>query len=151
GFLGIGEPLIYGVTLPLGRPFITACIGGAFGGATIGLLGQLAHQPIGATVVGPSGIALLPLITGGVWKYILGLLVAYLVGFLATYFFGVPRDAMDGDDAVDEAVSRNYGDPAFSGAYPTASYVAEPAGAAFVDNRGTAFVDDGGAPFVDNR
>ncbi|NUJ33067.1 PTS transporter subunit EIIC, partial [Pseudoalteromonas sp. 2103] len=24
GFLGIGEPLIYGVTLPLGRPFITA-------------------------------------------------------------------------------------------------------------------------------
>ena len=24
GFLGIGEPLIYGVTLPLGRPFFTA-------------------------------------------------------------------------------------------------------------------------------
>ena len=33
GIMGIGEPLIYGVTLPLGRPFITACIGGAFGGA----------------------------------------------------------------------------------------------------------------------
>ena len=31
--LGIGEPLIYGVTLPLGRPFITACIGGGIGGA----------------------------------------------------------------------------------------------------------------------
>ena len=28
GILGIGEPLIYGITLPLGRPFITACIGG---------------------------------------------------------------------------------------------------------------------------
>lgn len=27
GILGIGEPLIHGVTLPLGRPFITACIG----------------------------------------------------------------------------------------------------------------------------
>src|SRR5690625_1599105 len=26
GFLGIGEPLLYGVTLPLGRPFITARI-----------------------------------------------------------------------------------------------------------------------------
>lgn len=24
GILGIGEPLIYGITLPLGRPFITA-------------------------------------------------------------------------------------------------------------------------------
>ena len=31
--MGIGEPLIYGVTLPLGKPFISACIGGAFGGA----------------------------------------------------------------------------------------------------------------------
>lgn len=29
GFLGVGEPLIYGVSLPLGRPFVTACIGGA--------------------------------------------------------------------------------------------------------------------------
>ncbi|HLS60595.1 MAG TPA: PTS transporter subunit EIIC, partial [Virgibacillus sp.] len=33
GFLGIGEPLLYGVTLPLGRPFITACLGAAVGGA----------------------------------------------------------------------------------------------------------------------
>lgn len=38
GILGIGEPLIYGVTLPLGRPFITACIGGGIGGAVIGAL-----------------------------------------------------------------------------------------------------------------
>ncbi|GAA2912551.1 PTS transporter subunit EIIC [Streptomyces thioluteus] len=28
GLLGIGEPLIYGVSLPLGRPFVTACVGG---------------------------------------------------------------------------------------------------------------------------
>ena len=32
GLMGVGEPLIYGVTLPLGRPFIGACIGGALGG-----------------------------------------------------------------------------------------------------------------------
>ncbi|MDN8760319.1 permease, partial [Staphylococcus aureus] len=57
GFLGIGEPLIYGVTLPLGRPFITACIGGGIGGAVIGGIGH-----IGATAIGPSGISLLPLI-----------------------------------------------------------------------------------------
>jgi len=115
GFLGIGEPLIYGVTLPLGRPFVTACIGGAFGGAAIGLLGQLAHQPIGATVVGPSGIALLPLITGGIWRYIIGLLVGYAAGFLITYFFGVPKEAMYGDDAVDEAVARTNADAAYAG------------------------------------
>ena len=33
GLMGVGEPLIYGVTLPLGRPFIGACVGGAAGGA----------------------------------------------------------------------------------------------------------------------
>ncbi|MGQ0516461.1 PTS transporter subunit EIIC, partial [Bacillus sp. D-CC] len=33
GFLGIGEPLLYGVTLPLGKPFLTACLGAAVGGA----------------------------------------------------------------------------------------------------------------------
>ena len=47
GILGIGEPLIYGVTLPLGRPFITACIGGGIGGGqwwgyVLGLLGAYA-------------------------------------------------------------------------------------------------------------
>ncbi|CZX98693.1 PTS system IIB component%2C Glc family (TC 4.A.1)/PTS system IIC component%2C Glc family (TC 4.A.1) [Enterobacter ludwigii] len=28
GLLGIGEPLIFGVTLPLGKPFLGACLGG---------------------------------------------------------------------------------------------------------------------------
>ena len=39
GILGIGEPLIYGVTLPLGRPFVTACLGAAVGGAFQAVLG----------------------------------------------------------------------------------------------------------------
>lgn len=91
GILGIGEPLIYAVTLPLGRPFITACIGGGVGGAVIGAIGN-----IGATAVGPSGVALIPLIPDGMWwGYVLGLLAAYVGGFLATYFFGVPKEAME--------------------------------------------------------
>jgi PTS system sucrose-specific IIC component len=89
GFLGIGEPLIYGVTLPLGRPFITACIGGGIGGAVVGAFGN-----VGAIAIGPSGVALIPLITNGhILGYVLGLLAAYVGGFIATYFFGVPNDA----------------------------------------------------------
>lgn len=89
GFLGIGEPLIYGVTLPLGKPFITACIGGGIGGAVIGAMGG-----VGAIAIGPSGLALIPLITNGhQFAYILGLLAAYAGGFVATYFFGIPKDA----------------------------------------------------------
>lgn len=101
GILGIGEPLIYAVTLPLGRPFITACIGGGIGGAVIGGIGN-----IGATAIGPSGVALIPLIPDGMWwGYVLGLLAAYLGGFLATYFFGVPKEAMEPTE-LDEAGSQ---------------------------------------------
>ena len=34
---GITEPTVYGVTLPLKKPFIAACISGAIGGAIVGL------------------------------------------------------------------------------------------------------------------
>ena len=50
GFLGVGEPLIYGVTLPLGKPFLTAGLGAGFGGAFI-MLTQVA-----STTWGPSGL-----------------------------------------------------------------------------------------------
>ena len=99
GVLGVGEPLIYGVTLPLGRPFITACVGGAFGGAFIGVFNQLGTT-VGSTAIGPSGWALFPLTTGNqgigpaVAIYGFGLLVSYVAGFLATYFFGFSKQSL---------------------------------------------------------
>ncbi|MFJ3171776.1 PTS transporter subunit EIIC [Streptomyces roseus] len=99
GFLGVGEPLIYGVSLPLGRPFVTACVGGAAGGAFIGLFNQLG-APFGATAIGPSGWALFPLLDGpsglgpNLAIYAGGLLTGYLVGFVATYFFGFTRQML---------------------------------------------------------
>ena len=96
GFLGVGEPLIYGVSLPLGRPFITACVGGAFGGGFVGLLNQLGAE-VGSTAIGPSGWALFPLLAGDkglgemVAIYAGGLLVGYVTGFVATYYFGFTR------------------------------------------------------------
>lgn len=99
GFLGVGEPLIYGVSLPLGRPFITACIGGAFGGGFVGLCNQLGDA-VGSTAIGPSGWALFPLVKGNqsitttLVVYALGLAVGYLAGFLATYFFGFSKQML---------------------------------------------------------
>ena len=100
GILGIGEPLIYGVTLPLGRPFITACIGGGIGGGVLGALGG-----IGAIAIGPSGVALIPLIADGRWwGYVLGLLAAYVGGFVATYFFGIPKDKLAEQKLAEETI-----------------------------------------------
>jgi PTS system sucrose-specific IIC component len=106
GLLGVGEPLIYGVSLPLGRPFLTACAGGAAGGAFVGFFAMLGDK-VGATAIGPSGWALFPLLAGNrspaltAAIYGGGLLTGYLVGFLATYAAvrpgggdpGEPRDA----------------------------------------------------------
>ncbi|WP_330458494.1 PTS transporter subunit EIIC [Streptomyces sp. NBC_00820] len=96
GLLGVGEPLIYGVSLPLGRPFVTACVGGAAGGAFVGFFAMLGDK-VGATAIGPSGWALFPLLTGNrgpgtaIAVYGGGLLTGYAVGFAATYLFGFAR------------------------------------------------------------
>ncbi|MGM9559887.1 PTS transporter subunit EIIC [Anaerovibrio slackiae] len=81
GIMGIGEPLIYGVTLPLGRPFITACIGGAFGGAV-----QAAFS-IGSSAIGISGLPLTT-VTSQPLIYLLGILTSYIAGFSLTWLAG---------------------------------------------------------------
>lgn len=94
GLLGIGEPLIYGVTLPRLKPFITACLGGAVGGFFIGLVAWLG-LPVGLnTVFGPSGLVSIPLMTSsqgifaGMAVYVVGILISYIAGFILTWFFG---------------------------------------------------------------
>lgn len=80
GFLGVGEPLIYGVTLPLFVPFITAGIGAGFGGAYVML------TQVMSTAWGPSGLVAIPLMStpGGMKNYFIGLIVAYIAGFIIT-------------------------------------------------------------------
>lgn len=87
GILGVGEPLIYGVTMPLGKPFITAAIGGGLGGAFCALTG------VASVAFGPSGITAIPLIIPGkIMSYIIGLLISYIAGFIITWFFGIPKE-----------------------------------------------------------
>ncbi len=84
GILGIGEPLIFGVTLPLGRPFIGACLGGAVGGALI------CYWKV-ATVItfGISGLPLaLTIVSGKVMLYLAGILITVLAGFIFTWMMG---------------------------------------------------------------
>ena len=81
GIMGVGEPLIYGVTFPLGKPFIAACIGGSFGGAV------QANFMVGAATLGISGLPLAAT-TNNIAVYVVGLITAYLVGFAATWIIG---------------------------------------------------------------
>lgn len=81
GILGIGEPLIYGVTLPLGRPFLAACLGGACGGA------YQSYHLVGAAATGISGLPL-ALAANQVPIYLTGLAISYGAGFAAAWLIG---------------------------------------------------------------
>lgn len=81
GLLGVGEPLIYGVTLPMGKPFITAGLGAGFGGAYV----MLTH--VMSVAWGPSGLVAIPLMAGAaaMVNFFIGLVIAYVAGFIITY------------------------------------------------------------------
>lgn len=94
GLLGVGEPLIYGVTLPLGKPFLTAGLGAGFGGAFI-MVTQVA-----ATTWGSSGLLGAFVMTAGrggpvrsVLVYLLALVISYIGGYLIT-------DALYGEEEL---------------------------------------------------
>lgn len=92
GILGIGEPLIFGVTLPLGRPFITACLGAAIGGAFVGAVG------LGATGVYVSGILGIAIATNPL-HYVIAYTLAAVAGFVLTYMVAVPKNLLDSLEA----------------------------------------------------
>lgn len=90
GILGVGEPLMYAVTLPLVRPFVTACLGAGFGGALAALL----H--IGTVSQGVSGLfGLLIVVPGQQLGYVAAMLLAYAAGFVLTWFFGVDEQKIN--------------------------------------------------------
>ena len=81
---------MYAVTLPLMRPFVTACLGAGFGG----ILAALFH--VGTVSQGVSGLfGLLIVVPGQQLFYVLAMLAAYAGGFVLTWFFGVYEDRIN--------------------------------------------------------
>ncbi|WP_147680055.1 beta-glucoside-specific PTS transporter subunit IIABC [Actinomyces ruminicola] len=93
---GITEPGIYGVNLPLKRPFIAGCIGGAVGGAIIAIGGGAS-----SAFVFPSLIAMPALLQyGNVAATFVGIGVAVAIGFILAFVLGFNEADAD-SDAVD--------------------------------------------------
>ncbi|WP_129656990.1 beta-glucoside-specific PTS transporter subunit IIABC [Rothia halotolerans] len=97
GFLaGVTEPAVYGVNLPLKKPFIFGCIGGAIGSAIAAAGGSAADS-----FVLPSLLALPAYLTVGSFTALLtGIGVAVVVTFLLTLFFGMPKKDPEDDAAT---------------------------------------------------
>lgn len=89
GILGIGEPLIYGVTLPMMKPFVTAGLGAGFGGAFV----MVMHVMTAST--SPSGIlAVTHTLPQYMLYYVIGILISYVMGAIITYFAIPDKDVI---------------------------------------------------------
>lgn len=88
--LGITEPIMFAVNLPLVRPFAAAAIGGALGG------GFIAMMQVKAISLGLSALSLLAIIQeGDVLLYAAGFMIAFVSAFSAAWILGIPDGQAD--------------------------------------------------------
>jgi PTS system beta-glucosides-specific IIC component len=97
GFLaGVTEPAIYGVNLPLKRPFAFGIVGGAVGGALISAGGVASNAfALASSLSLPAlfGIGSVPLL-------VIGLIASIVIPFVLTMVFGFKEPEAEADDTT---------------------------------------------------
>ncbi|WP_347298091.1 beta-glucoside-specific PTS transporter subunit IIABC [Dolosigranulum savutiense] len=90
--VGITEPAIYGITLPMKTPFIISCIAGAIQGAYLGFFNIFGYT------MGGLGVFVYPRLinpeTGdlsGVYHALIATVIAIVISFTLTYITKVPK------------------------------------------------------------
>lgn len=103
GIFGVTEPAIYGITLPLKKPFIISCIAGGVGGAILAFANSAFYM------IGGLGIFGIPTFippTGGLgfsfWAVMIAIAVAFVLSFVLTYFFGLSKEHATADSASEK-------------------------------------------------
>ena len=103
GIFGVTEPAIYGILLPLKKPFIISCIAGGIGGAFYG------HFNFRKFILGGMGIFELPNMMnpdgtmGNIVVAFAGIAISMAVGFLLTLL--LYKDKKENDGKVQETVT----------------------------------------------
>ncbi|WP_057829820.1 beta-glucoside-specific PTS transporter subunit IIABC [Liquorilactobacillus cacaonum] len=99
GIFGITEPIIYGLTLKMKRPFICAVISGGIGGAIIGLF-----QAHASSFTLPSLLALPTYLGKGFDGVLIGITVAFFLAATLTYFFGFSKETTTIEEKEDNKI-----------------------------------------------
>lgn len=93
---GVTEAGLYGLSIPLRRPFAAGCVGGAAGGALVLMAGGASEAP-----VLPSLVALPAYLMGGSpWGIVGGTLLAMLIAVVGTAALPLHEERVSGGDAV---------------------------------------------------
>ena len=98
-FLGITEPVIFGVNLRFRKPFVLSLFAGALAGALSAILG-LAGTSNGITVIPGS---MLYVGNGQLLQYLFMLTVSFALGFTFTYLFGYDDSMLDNPVEVEDS------------------------------------------------
>lgn len=100
GIFGITEPAVYGVNLPLRRPFIFGCVAGAAGGAVVGFSNShvysfgFANIFTLAQMIPPGGV------DASLWGGVAGTGLALVLSFAMTLLAGMPGKAAQTENPV---------------------------------------------------
>lgn len=98
GIFGVTEPAIYGVTLPLKRPFYASCAAGAVGGGILGLLGTKAYINGGLGIFAfPSYINVETGMDMAFYGSFIAAAVGLILGFVFAYMIGFKEDVPAAD------------------------------------------------------
>lgn len=92
GVFGVTEPAIYGVNLPLKRPFVIGCLSAMAGGAIIGYFKSVIFSFSFTSI-----FAFLQMIPSDglddkFFAAIIGSIVSFMIALVVTYLFGIPKD-----------------------------------------------------------
>ncbi|MCX8656745.1 PTS glucose transporter subunit IIA [Gilliamella sp. B2894] len=92
GIFGVTEPAIYGINLPLKRPFVIGCISAMIGGSIVGYYHSVIYSFSFISIF--SFLQLIPPtgIDEKFYAVVFGSLISFSVATLVTYLFGIPKD-----------------------------------------------------------
>ncbi|NKE96463.1 PTS beta-glucoside transporter subunit IIABC [Pantoea agglomerans] len=102
GIFGITEPAVYGVNLPLRRPFIFGCVAGAIGGAIVGFSSTHVYSFGFANIFTIAQMIPSDGVDSTLWGGIAGTLLALILGCGMTLVAGMPRKSTP--DAVSPVI-----------------------------------------------
>lgn len=101
GIFGVTEPAIYGVNLPLKRPFVIGCLAATVGGGIVGYYHSVIYSFSFINIF--SFLQLIPPtgIDEKFYAVVVGCILSFTLALIATYLFGMPKTKpTDQDDAA---------------------------------------------------
>lgn len=150
GIFGITEPAVYGINLPLRRPFYFGCVAGAIGGAIVGFSDThvysfgFANIFTIAQMIPPGGV------DSTLWGGIIGTLVALVLSFTMTLLAGMPGSRRPSEAALPATLSANEVLSPMTGSVLALDQVPDATFASGLLGQGTAIIPSGNqviAPF----